>query len=70
MHLLNSPGRGPVVILEQHTARRDFDLSGFKVLLQYRCQIIWTALCSVSLSSERKLIPLRYVAHLPSEEEI
>lgn len=56
MHLLSSLGKGLVVILEQHIALRDFDLSGFEVLLQHRCQITRTALSSVSLSTEHTLI--------------
>lgn len=70
MHLLTSLGKGLVIILQQHIALRDFDLSGFKVLLQHRFQIIWTALSRLSLSAEHTLTLLLDGGYLPLEEEI
>ena len=70
MHLLTSLGKGLLTILQQHIALRDFDLSGFKILLQHRCQIIWTALSRLSLCAEHTLIRLLNGGYLPSEENI
>lgn len=70
MHLLTSLGKGQVIILQQDIALRDFDLSGFKALLQHKCQIVWTALSRLSLSTEHILILLLDGGYLPSEEEM